>query len=888
MSQDTGGVPDFLLSYKESDRAWAELIHRMLDEAGYSVALYSWTYKASRDKLAEVEALGKYGAVFVPILTPAYMTTINSEHYWFEAFREGRFPVLPIWARECDIERLLFVHEYVDIRDCSVEEARNRILPMARQLKGVPERRARAQSNLARDLHGLKLHALAPVRRVPFERASPYTGGEALLNSIRSFLEVDGIATLLPHENRLSGYGRRKACIEYLYREEERYRLIWVVRAGHPAILAEDFAQLAHVVSLPEAKSRDLPYVVQAVRRWLNENSGWLLLFYEPPSHAAIAEYLPAPGHGHVLISASRASWPEVRASLHVTPWTTPLVEQHLQALLGAIDPTTLARLVEQMHGYPIATDLAARLALAKGWPPDALLERILTRSVALEATLANKPPQAHALAVLLSLCLSELWQSAPVAVDLLRSFAYMDSYNILPGILVSGGEKLPGPLGKLLSDSKGMESCIATLHHLGLIEERFGSITFHHLLQGQLREWMEAAPGGPLHEIHPQFSQARSFSLARAEGPLWCRRIVDLLLSIFPESAQFDVKSRQAAKLISHIRSVLEHAARLGIERGDCIELWSRLGEYLLHRELLEPAREALEHALKLDKLPQVGASERRYALFKALGQVCAYDHSPSEAVPHFEQGLRLAERRFGRKHPKVSEMRVLLGNARRKSGDLAGALAEYEEALDIDKTLNRGPHEDTMRDLMLIGITRQALGDQSTAWSNLEEALSMQQVALGLGHISLAQVSRCMARLNRDMGDIPGALHNLKTAIQVTERLLGCGHPSLADDYIDYGDLLVASKQVGEARKAYKAAFKILQAAHGQQAIELLDCSLRLGDTAMARGEATKALQAYEFAAQLLRGRGGMAGQLRQVEERIVAARAQCPNPRTQAESA
>lgn len=878
MTEESGRVPDFLISFKESDRAWAEFIVKMLLDVGYTVDMQSWAYKASRAMLAEIERLGRDGVVFVPVLTPAYMTTLNSEHYWFEAFREGKFPVLPVWARECDIERLLFVHEFVDIRDCGFDKAREQILPLASKLKGPPRNSpAAARAALPRVTPGIRMAELAPVRRVPFERANPFTGGEALLDSLHTLLQSEGTAVLLPHESGLEGHGRRKACIEYLYRYETEYNLIWVVRASKPAVLAEDFAQLAHVIKLPEAGTRDLPYIVDAVRRWLNDNKGWLLLFHDPPSHNAILPYLPEPGRGHVLICTRRSAWPEARGVLHMTPWSPALVEQHLRSVLnGDYDPAVEPLL----HGYPLAVTLAGNLARHCHWSAAVLTERLVARERALGEALKGKPPQRRAFAVALSLSLTWLWENNQGGIELLRALTYLDSYNILPGILVSGADALPGPLGKLLIDHVATEATIQCLRQMGLIEERFGSITIHGLVQAQLREWMEAPPRSPIHEVHPRFSQSRSFSLARAEGPLWVRRMVHLLLSIFPESSQFDRKARQASKLISHVYSVLDHATRLGVERGDCVELWSRLGEYLLYRELLDPARHALEQALSLDTLPQVGASERRYALYKALGQVCSYDNCPAEAAEHFEQALRLAERRFGQKHPRVSEMHILLGNALRKGGNTNGALAEYEKALEIDRALNAGPHEDTMRDLLLLGTIRHELGDHSSAWSHLEDATIMQQRVKGEGDISVAQVARCRARLNRDMGDLPQAQENLKLAMQVTQARMGPGHPALAADYMELGDLLWLGKDYSEARRAYKSAFKILQAVHGQDHLALVDCSIKLGDTALARQEAAKALPAYERAAAILRNQGNAqhraTAQL--VEERLNAARAGC----------
>jgi tetratricopeptide (TPR) repeat protein len=865
---------DFVISFKESDRAWAELIAQVLGEAGYQAELLSWAYKASRDMLAEVARLGREGTIFIPVLTPAYMTTLHAEHYWFEAFREGLFPVLPVLARECDIDALLFVHSYVDIRDCTVDEARARVVGEAYKLKapssGKPVRKAPPASSV---VTGVRIADLTPLRRVPFERAQPYVGGEPLLQGMHAALREHHLAVLLPHESGLGGFGRRKACIEYLYQFEAEYRLIWVIRANRAAVLAEDFARLAEVVQLPEAGQRDLPYTAHAVRRWLSSNPGWLLLFYDPPNFNAVASYLPALSEGHVLVSAGSGSWHEAKAVFHVSGWNQNQVQEYLRRIRGS--EAASARVASLLSSYPLALSITAATAKQAGWTSQRLLELLTARATALETVTASMNPQRAALAVALSLALSELWQHTPECVDLLRALVYLDSFNVLPGMLVCGVDALPAELAPVLRDHHKTEQAILHLRQAGLIEERFGSITIFPLVQEQLRQWMEQSTRGAIHAVHPQLSETRSFSLARAEGPHWARHIIRMLLHIFPARADFEQKWTQAAKLVSHSYAALEHGARLGVDRAECEQLWTRLGEFLLYREMLDPAAVALEQAMTLDKQPHIGGREERYQLLRALGQVRSYQGRVEEACTHLDAGVKAAIQAHGRKSPEVSEMLIMLGNAWRKAGDPARARDAYEQAYEIDQQLHAGPHADVVRDLMMLGIAQQELDDWAAAWSILEKALGMQGIVHGPNHISLAQVSKCLARVYHAMGDLPQAQLYFKQSIQVTESLHGNGHPALADIYEGYGDVLYALRDIDAARRAYKCAFRIVEAVYGMHDRRLFDCALKLGDTALARNEPEKALQAYERALSLLKNGACAEAELGRVQARITQAR-------------
>jgi hypothetical protein len=66
--------PDFFVSYTKSDRAWAEWISLVLEEAGYRVVVQAWDFGAG-NFIADMERAVKTARWLLPVLFEAYLTS---------------------------------------------------------------------------------------------------------------------------------------------------------------------------------------------------------------------------------------------------------------------------------------------------------------------------------------------------------------------------------------------------------------------------------------------------------------------------------------------------------------------------------------------------------------------------------------------------------------------------------------------------------------------------------------------------------------------------------------------------------------------------------------------------------------------------------------------
>lgn len=143
------------------------------------------------------------------------------------------------------------------------------------------------------------------VWNVPYRRNPWFTGREALLKYLAQFFFSTSEPVAL---TGMGGIGKTQIALEYAYRFRHLYRAILWIRAETSELLHADFQMLTNNLPVPEPQEQVPQQRIDAIKHWLSNHVGWLLVFDDVKDLSIINKLLPTGCTGHILITAQLQS----------------------------------------------------------------------------------------------------------------------------------------------------------------------------------------------------------------------------------------------------------------------------------------------------------------------------------------------------------------------------------------------------------------------------------------------------------------------------------------------------------------------------------------------------------------------------------------------------
>jgi hypothetical protein len=126
-----------------------------------------------------------------------------------------------------------------------------------------------------------------------------FTGREQVLAELQKALAGHGRAAL----SGLGGVGKTQTAVEYGHRQLENYDHIFLVSAASREGLLSGYVTIAGLLKLLEADAHDQTLAVEATKRWLTSQRGWLLILDNADDIVMAREFIPPGKNGHVLLT---------------------------------------------------------------------------------------------------------------------------------------------------------------------------------------------------------------------------------------------------------------------------------------------------------------------------------------------------------------------------------------------------------------------------------------------------------------------------------------------------------------------------------------------------------------------------------------------------------
>jgi predicted phosphodiesterase len=326
-----------------------------------------------------------------------------------------------------------------------------------------------------------------------------FTGRNDRLKEIDLLFGERKVVNISQTISGLGGIGKTQLAIEYAYRYGRNYKnAIWFVLSDSTVNIYNDFVNFAGFfnIKLPnDYKEEDLQ---MAIKNWLSDHEGWLIIFDNVEFFENISLYLPNPVNGHFIVTTRRTGV-DIGAKLNLEVFS---VDEGISFLKNRVPnygkvsdfPFTDFHekahiLVERLGNLPLALEQAgAYIAKVKCSISKYIILLEESGLDAFEHTEEYAKPEYYEKVITTTWQISFDTLSNEGARQLFNLCAYMAPDKIPVRFFVEMKDKLPSPLREDLSKEIKANRVITELREYSLASGNNELINIHRLVQEVVR----------------------------------------------------------------------------------------------------------------------------------------------------------------------------------------------------------------------------------------------------------------------------------------------------------------------------------------------------------------------------------------------------------------
>jgi esterase/lipase superfamily enzyme/Tfp pilus assembly protein PilF len=627
-----------------------------------------------------------------------------------------------------------------------------------------------------------------------------FTGREEILSRLHETLGtgVQNQAAL----SGLGGIGKTATATEYAHRHREAYsRVLWT-NAESESALTSGFAGFAPHLGLPFSEKTDEQ--VAAVRTWLTQNQGWLLILDNADAPEIVADFLPNPLTGAVLLTSRAANFDTLGnidaltlEAMTATDALAFLKRRTKRPTLLESEEAAARALAEKLGHLPLALEQAAAYVAKNRVPFAKYLELYRTRQLEI---LKKSPPLTgdYRLTVETTWTLNfeQVEAASPAAADILRVSAFCAPEPIPFAVVEKGAAEISAALAEALAQAAIVNEVLSPLTDYSLIA-----------MDGDREEFL-------VHRLVQAVTRERLGEAKRA----WAERTVKATLAAFPESGDFK-HWPLLERLTPHGTHLAELIDEFGLETAEAGRLLNQCGYFLDERARYEEALPLYERALAI-KEKELGAEHPDTA--RGLNNLAVLYFKQGEyakAFPLQERALAIREKKLGADDPDTAQSLNNLAELYREQREYAKALPLYVRALPIFENALGAECPETAKSLNNLASLYESQGDYGKAEPLYERALAIYEKALGAEYPETARVLNNLAGLYEAQEEYAKALPLSKRVLAIYEKTLRAEHPDMAISLANLATLYESQGEYGKALPLFERALAILEKTLGKE---------------------------------------------------------------------
>ncbi|MFD1938223.1 FxSxx-COOH system tetratricopeptide repeat protein [Nonomuraea mangrovi] len=743
-------------------------------------------------------------------------------------------------------------------------------------------------------------HEPTPVWNVPQKNAS-FTGREEMLALLHERLSAGTTAVLPEALHGLGGVGKSQIAIEYCYRHQDKYDLIWWIPSERLTMVRQAFVDLAVHLDLNVTEPNVAVPAVKEALRLGRPYADWLLIFDNAENVEEIRKFFPTNGPGKIMVTSRSRDWFSYAAPLEVDVFTREESRELLRLRGPELSDRDADEISSRLGDLPLAIEQAAVWLSETGMPTSEYLQLFDEHSTELLQVEGAEVPVAAAWNV----SFDRLRESHPAALQLLQVCAFLAPEPI-PRSLLTSSRDMEGPpeLLQALRDPIALSRTTRAINQYALakLNHRDNTVSLHRLVQRVVTSQLSddermlfrhcghlmlanadpKAPGNRARwpEYHALFPHVFASKLEECTDP-WARELflnlIDFLYLWGDHNGFISMAQRAVETWSANLGP--EHDATLAAELrlGRALRLFADFqAAYRHHLHARDALRERLgpDHERTLEAQGYLGADLRYLGRF-------------DEALEIDRQAFETLRRRFGPDDPLTLEQAHLLAIDYRLTGDPAKARELDEDtyrrkqevlgpdnlstissrvALTIDimecghylearnlqeihtnemRRRFQNSHPGTMDAIGLLSVMSRKAGRQDEALKLSEEAMSLFRARYGEKAQTTVAITLNHAINLRHIGDLTQSLELGMRAKQLYEEIFGPEHANTPTAAVNVAVGLRLMGRLDEARDLDRKALEDLTRMLGEQHPRTLICAVNYASDLYELGEYEQALE-------------------------------------------
>jgi tetratricopeptide (TPR) repeat protein len=661
---------------------------------------------------------------------------------------------------------------------------------------------ARAKSSSSSSAEGVgTTGAASQFWNVEHPRNPFFTGREQVLEALNRELTTNGKAAL----SGMGGVGKTQTAVEYAYRHRGEYGAVLWAKADGEDSLKASLAAIAAKLGLPESEEPDRDKAVNAARRWLEANEGWLLILDNADDLELVSDLLRRESRGHVLLT-TRAHATGVVGKVEITEMPPEegalflLRRSKLIRLADALGAATEAdraaatEITREVDGLPLALDQAGAFIEEMSSSPDEYLELYRSEGEKLRRERGALSTDHAPVTITFSLAFKQVEDKSAAAADMIRACAFLAPDAIPEEIFITGASKLGENLASASGGGVNLVKIIGEAGRFSLIRRnpKSGTIEIHRLVQQVIKDEMDA--------------EARR---------LWAERAVRSLSKAFP---LVDYKVWPlCGKLLPHAQEASRLIEEYGFESGEATRLLNQAGSYCRERAQYAEAEPLLVQSLDIrEKILSPEHTDVATGL-NNLAYLYNEQGKYAEAELMYVRALNIREKTLDPADPRVATSLNNLAQLYRLQGKYEKAEPMYARALSIREKVYGPEHPNVARSLNNLAALYFMQGKYGDAEPLYVRSLNIFEKVLGAEHPHIAISLNNLAYLYDEQGRYEEAEAMYIRSLNIREKVLGPQHPYVATSLNNLALLNKGQGRYEEAELLYMRALGIVEKALG-----------------------------------------------------------------------